>query len=115
LERLRALGYGVAIDDVSPSVANLDALLQLPFTCLKFDKVIVQMMAEAPEAKSFVERISVEAKQRGLFTIAEGVETEDLWNLALGAGIDAAQGFLASRPLPVAAVPVWWESWVNQP
>jgi EAL domain-containing protein (putative c-di-GMP-specific phosphodiesterase class I) len=115
LERLRGLGYGVAIDDVSPSVRNLDALLQLPFTCLKFDRVIIQMMAESPDALNFVQTISKRAKQHGLYMVAEGVETEALWNQALGVGIDAAQGFLASRPLPVAAVPVWWDSWINQP
>jgi EAL domain-containing protein (putative c-di-GMP-specific phosphodiesterase class I) len=115
LERVRALGYGVAIDDVDPTVTNLDALLDLPFTCLKFDKAIIQMMAEFEDARTFVDRISLVAKQRGMFLIAEGVETEALWNRARSVGIDAAQGFLASRPLPVAAVPIWWESWINQP
>jgi EAL domain-containing protein (putative c-di-GMP-specific phosphodiesterase class I) len=115
LERLRGLSYGVAIDDVSPSVQNLDALLQLPFTCLKFDRVIVQMMANAAEARNFVHKICMLGKRRGLFMVAEGVETKALWTQALAAGIDAAQGFLASRPLPVAAVPVWWDAWINQP
>lgn len=115
LERLRGLGYGVAIDDVAPSIENLDALLDLPFTCVKLDKVIVQMMAELPDARNFLKRIITKSKQNGFYLIAEGVETEALWNQTADMGIDAVQGFLVSRPLPVAAVPVWWDSWVSQP
>lgn len=115
LEHLRGLGYGIAIDDVTPTMAEMDALLDLPFTCLKFDKDIVQDVPRSAERRDFVARKTDKAKERGLYVIAEGVETDDIWNMVAAFGIDAAQGFLASRPLPVAAIPIWWESWVTTP
>ncbi|HVY14789.1 MAG TPA: EAL domain-containing protein [Rhodopila sp.] len=111
LERLRGLGYGVAIDDVTPGMPGVDALIDLPFTCLKFDKDIMQETLRSPEMYTFVARKTAAAKQRGLYVVAEGIETEELWDKAAGIGADAVQGFLVARPLPVAAIPIWWESW----
>ena len=42
LERLRADGYRVSIDDVSPAVPHVAELLELPFNGLKLDKAVVQ-------------------------------------------------------------------------
>jgi EAL domain-containing protein (putative c-di-GMP-specific phosphodiesterase class I) len=115
LEHLRNLGYGIAIDDVSPAVVGVDALIDLPFTCLKFDKDIVQDSIRSRKMRDFVARKAEAAKKRGLYVIAEGVETEEIWREIAACGADAAQGFLASRPLPVAAIPIWWDSWVAGP
>jgi len=113
LNHLRERGYGVAIDDVNPNVPQLDVLLDLPFTCLKFDKDIVQPSGGDPSMLDFVKHYTAEAKRRGMYVVAEGVETEEIWQQMAAFGIDAAQGFLAARPLPVAAVPIWWDSWVG--
>jgi len=112
LEHLRRLGYGIAIDDVSPAVAGVDTLIDLPFTYLKFDKDIVQDSIRSRKTRDFVARKAEAARKRNLYVIAEGVETEEIWTEIASCGVDAAQGFLASRPLPVAAIPIWWESWV---
>lgn len=113
IERLRTLGYGVAIDDINPVIENLRALLELPFTWLKFDKDIVQQAEARPELLDFIARCTELGRRRGMFVIAEGVETESIWRRMDGFGVDAAQGFLAARPLPVAAVPIWWDSWLG--
>lgn len=111
LEHLRGVGYRIAIDDAGPAVPTLDALIDLPFTCLKFDKEIVQDVIRSPDVRDFVARTTEAAKRRGLFIIAEGVETDEIWHEIAALGVDAVQGFLAARPLPVAAIPIWWDSW----
>ncbi len=115
LEYLRGLGYGIAIDDISPTVAQVDLLVDLPFTCLKFDKDLVQDIARVPDKRDFVRRKTEAAKQRGLYVVAEGVESREIWDAVESFGADAIQGFLAARPLPVAAIPIWWEAWVSGP
>jgi EAL domain-containing protein (putative c-di-GMP-specific phosphodiesterase class I) len=112
LERLRALGYGAAIDDVGPAVPRLAPLLDLPFTSLKLDKDVVQQAGHSAEARAFIASTTAKAKARDLTVVAEGVETEVAWDLMAVMGVDEVQGFLAARPLPVAAVPVWWDAWV---
>jgi EAL domain-containing protein (putative c-di-GMP-specific phosphodiesterase class I) len=43
--------------------------------------------------------------------VAEGVETQALWDRLLALGVQEAQGFLIARPMPAAAVPLWWDGW----
>jgi EAL domain-containing protein (putative c-di-GMP-specific phosphodiesterase class I) len=111
LERLRARGYGIAIDDVGPAVPRLAPLLELPFTSLKLDKDLVMHMIGAPDIEDFLARTIAQAKQHGMAVVAEGVETEEIWDRMAALGADEAQGFLAARPLPLAAVPIWLEAW----
>ena len=113
LERLRSLGYGAAIDDVGPAVPRLAPLLTLPFTSLKLDKDLVQQVTESQKVRSFLADTIVQAKARGLTVVAEGVETDAIWEQMRDLGTDEVQGFLAARPLPVAAVPIWWDAWAG--
>jgi EAL domain-containing protein (putative c-di-GMP-specific phosphodiesterase class I) len=115
LERLRGLGYGAAIDDIGPAVPRLPRLLDLPFTSMKLDKDVVQQVVEFEEARAFLAATIKQAKARGLTVVAEGVETDEIWQRMRELGADEVQGFLAARPLPVAVVPVWWDAWVGQP
>jgi EAL domain-containing protein (putative c-di-GMP-specific phosphodiesterase class I) len=115
LERLRVLGYGIAIDDVGPAVPNLGPLLALPFTSLKLDKDLVMKVIGSSKIEAFLATTIERAKQYGLTVVAEGVETEEIWALMLALGADEVQGFLAARPLPLAAVPIWLESWATPP
>ena len=108
------MGYGVAIDDVGPAVPRLDPLLDLPFTSLKLDKDLVQQVLVSEIARTFLADTIVKAKAHGLTVVAEGVETDAIWNQMRDLGADEVQGFLAARPLSVAAVPIWWDAWMQQ-
>jgi EAL domain-containing protein (putative c-di-GMP-specific phosphodiesterase class I) len=114
LERLRTLGYGAAIDDVGPAVPRLAPLLKLPFTSLKLDKDLVQQVSVSSKVRTFMATTIAQARARGLTVVAEGVETEEIWQQMRDLGADEVQGFLAARPLPVAAVPIWWDAWLGQ-
>ena len=114
VERLRAAGYGVAIDDVGPAVPRLMPLLDLPFTSVKLDKDLVQQAATLEDVRTFLAQTTAHAKSRGLIVVAEGVETDVIWKHMVEIGVDEVQGFLAARPLPVAAVPIWWDAWMGQ-
>jgi EAL domain-containing protein (putative c-di-GMP-specific phosphodiesterase class I) len=43
--------------------------------------------------------------------VAEGVETQDMWDRLRALGVHEAQGYFMARPLPATAVPVWLEAW----
>ncbi|HXT77923.1 MAG TPA: EAL domain-containing protein, partial [Acetobacteraceae bacterium] len=63
------------------------------------------------ETRDFLERTIRQAHLHGLHVVAEGVETVALWHAMKAMGADSAQGFLAARPLPLAALPVWRDAW----
>jgi EAL domain-containing protein (putative c-di-GMP-specific phosphodiesterase class I) len=111
LGHLRTLGYRISIDDVGPAVKNLDRLLALPFTGLKLDKGIVQMIGTQGPGASVAPRIFEKAMARGLTVVAEGVENQEMWDRLRALGVQEAQGFFIARPLPAAAVSVWLEAW----
>jgi EAL domain-containing protein (putative c-di-GMP-specific phosphodiesterase class I) len=111
IERLRAAGYGVVIDDIQPTVPQLRALMELPFTGVKLDKDLVQLLADDAKLRDFTLGIVGSAKLRGLTVTAEGVEDVAAWDRLVGLGVDMAQGFLIARPLLAVAVPVWLRRW----
>jgi EAL domain-containing protein (putative c-di-GMP-specific phosphodiesterase class I) len=95
-------------------VPNLAPLLELPFTSLKLDKVLVQDVLESGDIRRFLSTTIDSAKANGFTVVAEGVETDAIWNALRDMGVDEIQGFIAARPLPVAAVPIWWDSWMDR-
>jgi EAL domain-containing protein (putative c-di-GMP-specific phosphodiesterase class I) len=115
LEWLRARGYRVAIDDVGPAVPRIARLLDLPFTAIKLDMSMVRRAEEEPDIQAFLTDTIARAHARRISVVAEGVETVPLWRAMKAMGVDAAQGFLVARPLPVAAVPVWLKAWNETP
>jgi EAL domain-containing protein (putative c-di-GMP-specific phosphodiesterase class I) len=95
-------------------VPRLAPLLDLPFTSLKLDKDVVQQVVASQNARRFLADVVAQANAHGLTVVAEGVETSEIWDQMRELGADEVQGFLVARPLPVAAVPVWWNAWAAQ-
>lgn len=113
VDHLRHGGYRVSIDDLAPDTPRFEQLLTLPFTSVKLDKLVVQG-AERPENARFIEFVVQSARRQSMLVIAEGVEDVPTWHRIQALGADCAQGFLVARPLPAAAVTVWYEAWVHR-
>jgi EAL domain-containing protein (putative c-di-GMP-specific phosphodiesterase class I) len=109
--RLRARGYGLAIDDVGPNIRDHSPLLDLPFTVLKLDKALVQEAPYDSTTAVFLAATLRAASLAGMTVIAEGVEDSETWAHMAACGVHQAQGFLVGHPMGAAAVPAWIESW----
>lgn len=108
VERWRAAGFYVTIDDAGPPLPHWRRMLDLPFSGVKLDASIAGPSAAAmAEADAIVEA----ALARGLFVVAEGIEDLAALRRARARGAQALQGYLFSRPLPAAALPVWLGEW----
>jgi EAL domain-containing protein (putative c-di-GMP-specific phosphodiesterase class I) len=99
---LRAKGFGIAIDDFGAGASNIDRLRMFPFTEMKIDPAFTRLAMEEAFAKAAMVSCVKVAKDVGLRVVAEGVETQEMWDFMKWAGVDDAQGFLLSRPLPPA-------------
>lgn len=99
---LRAKGFGIAIDDFGAGASNIDRLRMFPFTEMKIDPAFTRLAMEEAFAKAAMVSCVKVARDVGLKVVAEGVETQDMWDFMKWAGVDEAQGFLLSRPLPPA-------------
>jgi EAL domain-containing protein (putative c-di-GMP-specific phosphodiesterase class I) len=109
--RLCEIGYRVSIDDASPAMTDLETLLGLGFTTLKFDKSVVQSAPQHAASRDFLERNIRLAKAADMRTLAEGIETLAIQNLMREMGIDSGQGFLIGHPLPPTTVKLWLDAW----
>lgn len=110
LERLRALGVRVAVDDFGTGQSSLAQLQRLPTDELKIDKSFVLGLT-AGGADAEIVRLAVELGHRlGLQVIAEGVETVAGLAVLRSLGCDIGQGYLFSRPLSSASLIEWTRS-----
>ncbi|RPE65067.1 diguanylate cyclase (GGDEF)-like protein [Tibeticola sediminis] len=103
LERLAAHGVRLSLDDFGTGYSSLSYLRQLPFDVVKIDASFVRDLGTGAQADSLVEALIAMAKALGLELVAEGVETEAQRAFLAARGVDLGQGYLWSRPQPLAA------------
>jgi diguanylate cyclase (GGDEF)-like protein len=100
LSALAALGVGVAMDDFGAGFSSLDRLRRLPINALKISGSLLHGAADDRLAGDIFRMAASLGKALGLVLIAEGVESEAELSLARATGIDRAQGFALSAPVP---------------
>ncbi|MBQ0000233.1 MAG: EAL domain-containing protein [Clostridiales bacterium] len=101
---LRASGVITSVDDFGIGYSSLNLIRDIPWDILKIDKSFLPG-AESSEhndkKKVLLSNIISMAKNLGLQTIVEGVETPDQVDLLRENGCYMAQGYYFSTPLPV--------------
>jgi len=107
LNRLRMKGFSLSIDDFGTGYSSLVQLYQAPFTELKIDQHFVMRMLEDDEALSIVKICILLAKELKMTSVAEGIESQDIWDKLAQLGCDLAQGYLISKPVPIDACCEW--------
>lgn len=109
LLELKGLGVSLAIDDFGAGYSSLTYLQHLPLDSLKIDKSLIDGMVDA-RSIHVVESVIRLAQGLSLKTIAEGIETDAQRLLMHSLGCDMMQGYLLSRPVPLADIIVWLEA-----
>lgn len=115
LTRLRLRGFQLSLDDFGTGHASLDQLRRTPFSELKIDMSFVRAAEVDPTARVIVEKSVALGRDLGMRVLAEGVESQRLWNWLRETGCDCAQGYHIARPMPPEGVPVWAREWAARP
>ncbi|RVT96367.1 EAL domain-containing protein [Rhodovarius crocodyli] len=102
LEKLRAIGVSIAMDDYGRGSMSLTALRELPLDCLKLDHTLMQGLEDGPQALATIRALIALGKSLGLKVVAEGVETREQLELLRREGCDEAQGFLFGPPAEIS-------------
>ena len=98
----RLINYGVtfALDDFGIGQSNLDYVIEMPVSLMKFDMNMTQAYFRDLKAQFVVQAAIHMAHGMDLLLVAEGVETEEQLNGMKDENIDFIQGYYFSKPLP---------------
>ncbi len=100
---LRKLGVSLSMDDFGTGYSSLSYLKQLPLDQIKIDQTFVRDITTDPTDAVMVKTIIDLARNFHLHVIAEGVETQAQLDFLQLHGCMAYQGYLFSKPIPIAA------------
>lgn len=103
VEELHSKGFKVSMDDFGSGYSSLNMLYQLRIDELKLDRAFLQRGAGGNEnderRKIILEHVISTAKELGIRTVAEGIETEYDKNTMKNLGCDYGQGYFYSKPV----------------
>ena len=99
IERFRQAGYEVWMDDFGSGYSSLNTLKDYKFDELKIDMVFLSNFNEA--SRTIIRSTVRMAKNLGLKTLAEGVETKEQMDFLKGIGCEKVQGYYYGKPQPL--------------
>lgn len=98
LQRVRALGVGVALDDFGVGFSSLALVRALPLTRIKIDRSFIADLESDSRSAAVVEAVAALGRGYGVGITAEGIETEHQRRVLLASGCVDHQGYLYGRP-----------------
>lgn len=108
---LKAIGVRLALDDFGTGFSSLSYLRSAPFDKIKVDRSFVNDATQADEnSAKIIAAIIGLADALGMETTVEGVEAFDQLGVIKAKGARFVQGFLYSRPMPLAELTACMES-----
>jgi len=99
VRELHTLGYKVWMDDFGSGYSSLNLLKEFEFDTFKIDMRFLSDMGK--KSLIIISSILYMAKEIGIHTVAEGVETEEQYRFLKVAGCERMQGYYFARPEPM--------------
>ncbi len=102
LDRARELGVRIAVNSVEcDPVSQLDYLIRLDPDLIKLDPEFTRLLLRSEDRRELARRTLLSCQQHGAFVIAVGVEQPEDLDALTSLGVEAAQGYLFSKPRPL--------------
>jgi EAL domain-containing protein (putative c-di-GMP-specific phosphodiesterase class I) len=98
LRQFRDIGIRIALDDFGTGYSSLSHLRLFPIDTIKIDRSFVQEFDLASDATAITTAVLRLARDLGMTTTAEGIETPEQLARLAAAGCDQAQGFHLGKP-----------------
>ncbi len=99
ISRIRNMGYSFSLDDYGTGYSNIQRVSRLPFSIIKIDKSLIDII-DTPDGLAIIKNTISMMKDINKEIVAEGVETKETLDKLEELGCDYIQGFYFSKPLP---------------
>ncbi len=104
LTKLHDIGIRIELDDFGTDYSSLYYLQQIPVDTIKIDRSFVSKMNTDNKNAGIVRAIITLAKELGMNTVAEGIETKEQLDFLSSLKCGYGQGYYISRPLDEQSV-----------
>lgn len=98
IQRFRRAGYECWLDDFGSGYSSLNVLQRFRFDTIKLDMAFQRPFNN--ESRKILRSLVLMAKNLGIHTLAEGVETQEQLDFLRSIGCEKIQGYYYGKPLP---------------
>lgn len=102
IQDINKISVSLSIDDFGTGYSGLSYLKFFNIDTLKIDQSFIKDVSSNNESATIISAILAMAKELGIDTVAEGVETEEQLMFLLKRNCQYAQGYYFSKPLSAA-------------
>ncbi len=99
LKQMKELKLRIALDDFGTGYSSLSYLTSFPVDIIKIDRSFVMGSMMSENNRIIIKAIVAMGHSLGMTVVAEGIESEEQFELLKGYGVDEAQGFYFSPPV----------------
>jgi diguanylate cyclase (GGDEF)-like protein len=100
IKKFRDAGYEVWMDDFGAGYSSFNNLKNYDFDVLKIDMNFLRSFETNKKTRVILGTIVNMAKELGIHTVAEGVETQEQYDFLRRIGCEKLQGYLFGKPKP---------------
>ncbi|MFA6760163.1 MAG: EAL domain-containing protein [Sulfuricurvum sp.] len=101
IQKVKGFGCKVSIDDFGTGYSNFEYLIKLDVDYLKIDGSLIKNITTDKASYLVVSTIVDFAKKLGIKTVAEFVETKEIYDMLCEMGVDYSQGYYFGAPTPM--------------
>jgi EAL domain-containing protein (putative c-di-GMP-specific phosphodiesterase class I) len=100
LSQLKNIGVKISLDDFGTGFSSLSYVNRLPIDTIKIDRsLIINLEKEGSKNILIVKSIIITAHSLNIKVVAEGIETEEQFNILKELQCDLIQGYLIGKPM----------------
>ena len=100
IQKIRELGFQIAMDDFGSGYSSLNSLKDMPIDILKLDMGFMLGDDSFKRGGTIINYVVRMAQGLEYITVAEGVETQEQADFLRSIGVNIIQGFLFAKPMP---------------
>lgn len=101
LEEFRKQGFVVEMDDFGSGYSSLNMLKDMPVDVLKIDMKFLGKSSDEQRADIVIKNVIRLSEDLSIVSLAEGVETKEVFNQLNNLGCNLFQGYYFSKPVPL--------------